>query len=277
MARKIPIKKGTDFVGERVIVAYNLNRCHVGSPAKPGEACFTVRDKPGGRVRAYVRTISLEDVRPRILPASLKRIQRTGLREVCCYLEGTVVGPSAVRGRLVRARFNPFRSPCFHTAGSTRCWTRASYAVFKDRTMQVVAPEYGRAKNGPFDDLDALRAELAEAGAADYAAAIDEYTQNPSYRSLWPSERDYARDLAGGAARHLNGDCECGPKKAVPISNELYDALRATVAAPHPNPVDWSDPTGNLVGVLRKTPRGPWHTVLNLDPIGQAGLQLATR
>lgn len=188
-ARKIPVRRGTDFLDQRMVVAYNLNLCRPGRPSRPGEACFTVRPKPGGPVTAYVRSMALRDVRPRILPAALERIRRTRQREVCCYIEGTVIRPEAVQGELVPVRFNPFRSPCFHTSQSPRCWSTARYALFEGRRMYVVDPVYPRRQN---EALDPGELDVGDP----FRAAVLEYVEVDAFRAAWPSREAFLADLA---------------------------------------------------------------------------------
>ncbi len=136
----IPLKSWQEFKGERVYVAYNLHACRVGSTPKPGEACFTLRYKPGGKVQAHLTEISLADITPKILPGTLQAIQRKGSRQVCCYIEGTVVNPQHVKGRKVQASFNPFEGETFYLKGTEADLVHADYAIFENRTMFVVRP-----------------------------------------------------------------------------------------------------------------------------------------
>jgi hypothetical protein len=140
----IPIKSWREFEGEHVYVAYNLHTCRVGSPLQPGEACFTLRYKPGGKVQAHLTEISLSDITPKILPGTLQSIRRQGSRQVCCYIEGTVVNPKHVQGRKVQASFNPFEGDTFYLTGSGADLVHADYAVFEDRTMYVIRPNHQR-------------------------------------------------------------------------------------------------------------------------------------
>jgi hypothetical protein len=153
--RKIPELTSREFaekyagsirLGMRVAVAFNLHKAR-GTEATPGEFIFTVREKAGGKVLAHVDEIALEHVEPKILPGSLRRIKERGVREVCCYLVGTVARPGEVpaRGR-VRLRFNPFKADCF-TVDDGRCLEAAQFVLFTGgrRTLGVkVVLEGGR-------------------------------------------------------------------------------------------------------------------------------------
>jgi hypothetical protein len=127
--RKIPELHGSEFVGMRVAVAFNLHKAR-GTDPQPGEFIYTVREKAGGKVLAHVDEIALVDVTPKILPGSLRRIKERKVREVCCYLTGTVVRPAEVpkRGRKP-VLFNPFKADCF-TAKDGRCVWSAEYVLF---------------------------------------------------------------------------------------------------------------------------------------------------
>lgn len=129
--RKIPELHGSEFVGMRVAVAFNLHKARSTEP-KPGEFIYTVREKAGGKVLAHVDEIALVDVTPKILPGSLRRIKERKVREVCCYLTGTVVRPAEVpkRGRKAIS-FNPFKADCF-TVASSRCVQAAEYVIFTE-------------------------------------------------------------------------------------------------------------------------------------------------
>lgn len=140
----IPIKSWREFEGEYVYVAYNLHACRVGSTPKRGEACFTLRYKPGGKVQAHITKISLEDITPKILPGTLQAIRDKGSRQVCCYIAGTVVNPNSVKGRKVQASFNPFEGDMFYLTSSEADLVHADYAVFNNRTMSVVRPNAKR-------------------------------------------------------------------------------------------------------------------------------------
>jgi hypothetical protein len=136
--RKIPELHGSEFIGMRVAVAFNLHKARSTEP-QPGEFIYTVREKAGGKVLAHVDEIALVDVTPKILPGSLRRIKERKVREVCCYLVGTVVRPAEVpkRGRQT-IRFNPFKADCF-TAKDGRCVWSAEYVLFTEgrRTLGV--------------------------------------------------------------------------------------------------------------------------------------------
>ena len=140
--RKIPELTSREFAekyaGTRVAVAFNLHKAR-GTEPTPGEFIFTVREKAGGKVLAHVDEIALEHVTPKILPGSLRRIKERGVREVCCYLMGTVVRPKDVppRGRK-SLRFNPFKADCF-TVDDGRCLEAAQFVLFTGgrRTLGV--------------------------------------------------------------------------------------------------------------------------------------------
>lgn len=140
------------LAGQRVAVAFNLNRCRRGSDPKPGESCFTVLElRASGRpskVRlGYVQRIALGNIRTDIDRGAFARIQRTEQREVCCTIVGTVI-PWPRKGRVNpastrRATFNPFVRECFYTlegGGRIRCFDRAEIALFKERSMAVIGP-----------------------------------------------------------------------------------------------------------------------------------------
>lgn len=164
---KIPVKTWHEFEGERVFVAYNLHACRVGRDPKPGEACFTLRYKPGGKVQAHLTDITLADIRPKLLPGTLKRIRDQGTREVCCYIEGTVVSPSRAKtqGPLRRASFNPFKADHFYLTDTGEALQQASYALFSGRGMHVlglggVQPNPSPPLDVPMVDVRKLKAKL---------------------------------------------------------------------------------------------------------------------
>jgi hypothetical protein len=130
-----------------VAVAFNLHKAR-GTEPTPGEFIFTVREKPGGKVLAHVDEIALEHVAPKILPGSLRRIKERGVREVCCYLVGSVVRPKDVPTRGRRSlRFNPFKADCF-TADDGRCLEGAQFVLFTGgrRTLGVKVVLEGKSK-----------------------------------------------------------------------------------------------------------------------------------
>lgn len=138
---KIVEIRAKDLLGEHVSVHYNLNKCRPGKPPKEGETCFVVKDKPSGKVKGYVKSIALEDVETVVRAGTLARIRKRETREVCCFIRGTVVRESAVRGELLEGAFNPFRDACFYVRESGMCVDTARFAVFEGRDYWFVDPE----------------------------------------------------------------------------------------------------------------------------------------
>lgn len=145
--KSIPEIDPASLVGERVSIHYNLQRCRPGTEVGD-TACFVVSGKPAGRVIGYVRSIALEDVEPKIYKKELARIRTRQRRKVCCYILGTVVPRTAVKGRLTEVSFNPFEMPCFYKRGTTQCVDSADFATFDGTTMKVAGATTSPASAG---------------------------------------------------------------------------------------------------------------------------------
>jgi hypothetical protein len=142
-------RSAAEFAGRQVAVALNLHRCKVGQPKEEGEACFSIRAKPssGSKVLGYVPEVWLEDVSFFVRPAGVERIQESGVRNVCCYVVGTVI--SARSPKVTKkngwstVRLDAFGDGCFYRATTGSCVRAAKYARVRDRKIEAFGVRNG--------------------------------------------------------------------------------------------------------------------------------------
>lgn len=142
-------RQSSEFLGRQVAVALNLHRCRVGQPKEKGEACFSIREKPtsGSKVLGYVPEVWLEDVSFFVRPAGVEKIQESGVRNVCCYVVGTVIGSRsakvAKKNGWTTIRLDAFGDGCFYRATTGSCVRTAKYARIRDRSVQAFGARNG--------------------------------------------------------------------------------------------------------------------------------------
>lgn len=164
----IPEIDAKTLEGKRVTVHYNLTKCKPGRDPKPGETCFVIRDKPGGKTIGYTVKVALKDVEPVIYPKTIARIRKktstTGRpqREVCCFLRGTIIPASQVKGKKEVGSFNPFTSPCFYLRSNKRCVDSAKFAVLDGRTLSFVGAQTSPQSAAKHDIPNPRRASIPE-------------------------------------------------------------------------------------------------------------------
>lgn len=143
--------KSDKLVGREVAVAFNRHECLLQHPVKPGEHCFSVREKPtsSSPVIGYADEIWLEDVRFFASESGLRRIQKTGTRTPIAFVVGKVLRrrPASVTKKRgwFKVRFDPFEPGCFFDPRTDSCLASAKYMRLGDRHMEAFGPAEGEA------------------------------------------------------------------------------------------------------------------------------------
>ncbi len=176
-------RKAGDFAGRQVAVALNLHKCRVGQPKEKGEACFSIRDKPStsSKVLGYVPEVWLENVSFFVRPSEVEQIKETGVRTVCCYVVGTVIGSRsakvAKKNGWTTVRLDAFGEGCFYRASTGSCVRSAKYARIRNRSVQAFG-----ARNG---EPVATQREL------------NEREENPARPMFGPKRQEWVGEMGG--------------------------------------------------------------------------------
>jgi hypothetical protein len=302
----------SEVVGEHVRVHYNLHRCKRGRDPKPGESCWVVKTKRGGKwlVAGYVEGILLEDVTFKVSKAGVKRIRRTGDREVIAWFEGIVADANSKHmkraiggGDWEGVGFNPFEGDSFYLYDSDEEVEYAPLAYVSGRKAIALLemPNPGDAADDPEEYLEALvdelgadvtgdgeEDELEENPAPDLSdkdlrkAVADHWIKEGFYRGRSPIFKLFDGDPKYGSAWH-----EITPEMVADppwewISTSYMDAwaplARAVIFTEHgtPKPYDQGAYHDKLDAVLE--PLGYKHYIVNdavvvimIDPYSEEG------
>jgi len=145
--KKAPMGK---LRGKRVAVAFNRHQCGPSSTKKKGELCFSIRLKPSSssKVLGYAHEVWLEDVHFFASETGVERIRKTGQRNVCCFVVGTLIGQRPARVAKKNGwhsvRFNAETKGCFYDANSGACLSSAKYARMADRHIEAFGLQRGK-------------------------------------------------------------------------------------------------------------------------------------
>lgn len=131
-------------------MAFNRHQCTPSKPKKAGELCFSIREKPSSssKVLGYAKEVWLEDVQFFANERGVERIQETGVRNVCCFVVGTLIAKRPARvakkNGWAAVRFNAETKGCFHDAKSGACVRSAKYARLFDRHIETFGNTRGK-------------------------------------------------------------------------------------------------------------------------------------